>query len=38
MKCNQFEIKIAVMGYVSVGKSTVLNALLGKKFSEVSMK
>jgi GTPase SAR1 family protein len=33
-----FEIKIALLGYVSVGKTTVLNALLKDKFSEVSMR
>ena len=35
---NELEIRIAVIGYVSVGKTTVLNALLKDKFSEVSMK
>ncbi len=33
-----FEIKVALLGYVSVGKTTVLNALLQDKFSEVSMR
>jgi small GTP-binding protein len=33
-----FEIKIALLGYVSVGKTTVLNALLKDKYSEVSMR
>ena len=33
-----FEIKVALLGHVSVGKSTVLNALLQDKFSEVSMR
>ncbi|CAB9509042.1 expressed unknown protein [Seminavis robusta] len=33
---NTFEIKIALLGYVSVGKTTVLNALFRDKFSEVS--
>jgi GTPase SAR1 family protein len=33
-----FEIKIASLGYVSVGKTTVLNALMKGKFSEVSMR
>ena len=33
-----FEIKVVLVGYVSVGKTTVLNALLGDKFSEVSMR
>lgn len=33
-----FEIRVALVGYVSVGKSTVLNALLGDKFSEVNMR
>jgi small GTP-binding protein len=34
----QFEIKVALLGYVSVGKTTVLNALFRDKFSEVSMR
>ena len=34
----EFEIRVALIGYVSVGKTTVLNALLKDKFSEVSMK
>jgi small GTP-binding protein len=34
----QYEIKVALLGYVSVGKTTVLNALLREKFSEVSMR
>ena len=33
-----FEIKIALLGYVSVGKTTVLNAILRERFSEVSMR
>lgn len=33
-----FEIKIGLLGHVSVGKTTGLNALLREKFSEVSMK
>ena len=33
-----FEIKVALLGNVSAGKSTVLNALLRDKFSEVAMK
>uniref|UniRef100_A0A6U3CFX6 Dynamin N-terminal domain-containing protein n=1 Tax=Entomoneis paludosa TaxID=265537 RepID=A0A6U3CFX6_9STRA len=33
-----FEIKVALIGYVSVGKTTFLNALLKDKYSEVSMK
>ena len=32
------EIKVALLGYVSVGKSTVLNALLQGNYSEVSMR
>ena len=35
---KQFDIKIAVIGYVSVGKSTLLNALFGKMYSDVKMK
>lgn len=37
MMTQTFEIKVALLGYVSVGKTTVLNALLQDKFSEVSM-
>jgi small GTP-binding protein len=33
-----FEIKVALLGYVSAGKSTVLNALLQAKFSQVAMR
>mmetsp|Transcript_30405 Transcript_30405/g.63470 ORF Transcript_30405/g.63470 Transcript_30405/m.63470 type:complete len:819 (-) Transcript_30405:70-2526(-) len=33
-----FEIRVALIGYVSVGKTTILNALLRDKYSEVSMK
>ena len=38
MKTYDFEIKVAVIGYVSVGKSTVLNALFGRKYSDVAMR
>ena len=38
MKSPAFEIRVAILGHVSVGKTTVLNALLGDKFSEVSKK
>jgi len=38
MPSQSFEIKVAIVGHVSVGKTTVLNALLGEKFSEVSMR
>ena len=38
MKTQTFEIKVALLGYVSAGKTTVLNALLQGKFSEVSMR
>ena len=33
---DPFEINVAVIGYVSVGKTTLLNALLRDKYSEVS--
>ncbi|KAL7563558.1 hypothetical protein ACA910_002225 [Epithemia clementina (nom. ined.)] len=33
-----FEIRVALIGYVSVGKTMILNALLKDKYSEVSMK
>ncbi len=36
MDSNKFAFNIAVIGHVSVGKSTLLNAILGAKFSEVS--
>ena len=35
---GKFEIKVAVVGHVSVGKTTVLNALFREKYSEVSMR
>ena len=35
---SDLEIRVAIIGNVSVGKTTVLNALLKDKFSEVSMK
>ena len=38
MKNPIFEIKVALIGYVSVGKTTVLNALFREKFGEVSMR
>lgn len=38
MITQKFEIKVALLGYVSVGKTTVLNATLRDKFSEVSMR
>ncbi len=38
MIAHSFEIKIALLGNVSAGKTTVLNALLRDKFGEVSMK
>jgi GTPase SAR1 family protein len=37
MKSPTFEIKIAFCGYVNSGKSTLVNALLQQKYSEVSM-
>jgi GTPase SAR1 family protein len=33
-----FEIRIAVLGYVSAGKTTVINALLRDKYGQVGMK
>ena len=38
MKSPAFQIRVAILGHVSVGKTTVLNALLGEKFSEISKK
>ena len=38
MLAQSFEIKVALLGHVSVGKTTVLNALFRDKFSEVSKK
>jgi small GTP-binding protein len=38
MKTQAFEIRIALLGYVSAGKSTVLNALLQGKFSQTAMR
>ena len=38
MKANvTCEIRVALIGYVSVGKTTVLNALFGDRYGEVSM-
>lgn len=37
MKSPTFEIKVAFCGYVNAGKSTLVNALLQEKYSEVSM-
>ena len=38
MKSPAFQIRVVILGHVSVGKTTVLNALLGDKFSEVAKK
>lgn len=38
MKKHPFEINVAFIGYVSVGKTTLLNALFREQYSEVSMK
>jgi GTPase SAR1 family protein len=35
---KMFDIKVALMGYVSAGKTTVLNTLLRDKFGEVAMR
>jgi GTPase SAR1 family protein len=35
---HQFEIRIAVLGYVSAGKTTVINALLRDQYGQVGMK
>ena len=35
---DDFAIRVALIGHVSVGKTTLLNAILGDKYSEVSMK
>ena len=35
---EKFEIRVAIFGYVSVGKTTVINALLGAEYGEVSMR
>jgi GTPase SAR1 family protein len=35
---DKFEIRVALVGYVSVGKTTVLNAIFRDKFSEVAQK
>lgn len=34
---TKFDIKVALIGYVSVGKTTVLNALFRDKYGEVAM-
>jgi len=34
---DKIKIKIALIGHVSVGKMTVLNALFQEQYSEVSM-
>lgn len=33
-----FELRVAVLGHVSAGKSTVINALLQGKFSQVGLR
>jgi GTPase SAR1 family protein len=38
MKTPTFEIRVALLGYVSAGKSTVLNALLQGKYAQVGMR
>jgi Dynamin family len=35
---HTFEIRIAVLGYVSAGKTTVINALLRDKYGQVGMR
>ena len=37
-RTTMFEIRVAVIGYVSVGKTTVINALFGAEYGEVAMK
>lgn len=38
LSSQAFEIRVGLIGHVSVGKSTGINAILQEKFSEVSMK
>jgi GTPase SAR1 family protein len=38
MHARKIEIKVALLGHVSAGKSTVINALLQGKFAEVGMR
>jgi GTPase SAR1 family protein len=38
MQARKIEIKVALLGHVSAGKSTVINALLQGKFAEVGMR
>lgn len=38
MRNHQMEIKVAVLGNVTAGKTTVLNALLQNKYGEVAKK
>lgn len=38
MILQALEIKVALLGYISVGKTTILNALFPNKYGEVSMR